>query len=133
MTGEHAKRRVDVIAVMQWIRRHSPDHAIVERAQAMPEQGSSSGFNYGRAVGALEACVVGLLIPHTVVEARAWKHANGLIKTDKEASRQRAIQLFPGGHEFFARRMDHNRAEASLLAWYGLQLLRGQNERRDHV
>lgn len=134
-TGEKAKRRVDVLAVMQWIRQHAPDHAVIERAQAMPSlpdkngirrgMGASSSFNYGRAVGALETCAEGLLIPLTVIESTAWKKAHALIKTGKEDSRQRAIKLFPGNHSFFARKMDHGRAEAALIAWYGLMLLRG--------
>lgn len=120
--GLDAKRRVDVIATMQFIRRHPPDFAIIERAQAMPDQGASSGFNYGRAVGALEACMTGLLIPNETCESRAWKKANGLAGSDKELSRQRAIRLFPDGHRFFERKKDHNRAESALIAWYGLTL-----------
>lgn len=123
-TGEKAKRRVDVAAVLRWVRQHSPDQAVIERGQAMPDQGSSSGFLYGRAVGALEACVEGLLIPLTVIEPMAWKKAHALMKCGKEDSRQRAIRLFPGNHSFFSRKLDHNRAEAALIAWYGLMLLR---------
>ena len=122
-TGEKAKRRVDVIPMMEWIRQHNPDHAVIERAQAMPDQGASSGFIYGRAVGALEAIIEGLLIPHTVIESTAWKKAHGLTKTSKEDSRQRALKLFPGV-PWFARKLDHNRAEAALMAWFGLMLLR---------
>lgn len=47
--GDGAKERVDVIAVREWIERHKPDLALIERAQAMPRQGASSGFKYGRA------------------------------------------------------------------------------------
>jgi crossover junction endodeoxyribonuclease RuvC len=122
-TGEKAKRRIHVAGVLKFIRSHGvPDHAVIERAQAMPDQGASSGFVYGRAVGALEACIEGLLIPHTVVESTSWKKAHGLIKRQKEDSRQRAIKLFPGCPGF-ERKLDHNRAEAALLAWYGLLLL----------
>lgn len=120
--GENAKRRVDAIAVMEFIRKNMPNFGVIERAQAMPDQGSSSGFIYGRAVGALETCMEGLLIPNQIIESTAWKKANGLIKADKEQSRQRAIKLFPGNHDFFARKKDHNRAEAALIAWYGWQL-----------
>lgn len=123
-TGEKAKRRVDVAAVLEFLRSpgRTPDHAFIERSQAMPKQGASSGFVYGRAVGALEACVEGLMIPSTVIEPTAWKRAHGLLKREKEDSRQRAIKLFPGASGF-ERRMDHNRAEAVLIAWYGLSLL----------
>lgn len=130
VVGVDAKRRVNVIGVMEWIRKHSPDACVFERAQAMPDQGSSSGFIYGRAVGALETCVVGLLIPITFIEASAWKKAHGLAKRSKadepktkEDSRQRALQLFATS-PWFPLKMHHNRAEASLIAHYGLTLER---------
>lgn len=124
-TGEGAKRRVDVAGVLEFIRSpgRTPDHAFIERAQAMPEQGASSGFVYGRAVGALEACVDGLMVPSTIIESSAWKKAHALIKRGKEDSRQRAIKLFPGAPGF-ERKLDHNRAEAALIAWYGAMILR---------
>ena len=49
--GAKAKQRIDVLALRTWIQQHRPDHAVIERAQAMPKQGASSGFKYGRAVG----------------------------------------------------------------------------------
>jgi Holliday junction resolvasome RuvABC endonuclease subunit len=123
-TGEKAKRRVDVGLVLGFIQRHAPAHAFIERAQAFKDQGSSSGFIYGRAVGALEACIDGMQVPLTVIEPTAWKKAHALIKTGKEDSRQRALRLFPEGGTFLARKMDHGRAEAALIAWYGRALIR---------
>lgn len=124
-TGEKAKRRVDAIAFIRLMQQTPPDFAVIERAQAMPDQGSSSGFLYGRAVGALEACVAGMEIPLHIIESTAWKKAHGLIKTDKEASRQKALMLFPGAHSMLARKMDHGRAEAVLIANYGLMTFTG--------
>jgi hypothetical protein len=78
----------------------------------MPKQGASSGFKYGRAVGALEAVLACCEIPMTIVEPTAWKKAHHLRGGDKEAGRQRALQLFPAAHALLARKMDHGRAEA---------------------
>ena len=44
VTGVGAKERVDVLAIRTWIAAHQPQHALIERAQAMPKQGASSGF-----------------------------------------------------------------------------------------
>lgn len=123
--GEKAKRRVSVHDVLQILRSwpQGIDHAFIERAQAMPDQGSSSGFAYGRAVGALEAAVEAFLIPITIIEPTAWKKASNLAKADKEASRQRAIQLFPDSAGFFPRKKDHGLAEAALIARAGLLTL----------
>jgi crossover junction endodeoxyribonuclease RuvC len=116
VAGVGAKERVDVLAIRTWIQTHHPDHAVIERAQAMPKQGSSSGFKYGRAVGAIEATLACCEIPMTVIEPTAWKKFHGLRGSDKEAGRQRALQLFPSAHALLARKKDHGRGEAALIA-----------------
>ena len=114
VVGEGAKERVDVIALQTWIGDHKPQHAYIERAQAMPKQGASSGFKYGRAVGAPEAALTCCKIPMTVIEPSAWKKLHHLHGKDKEGSRQRALQLFPSAHGMLARKKDHGRAESEL-------------------
>jgi crossover junction endodeoxyribonuclease RuvC len=114
-TGTGAKARVDIIAAAQWIAKHAPSMALVERAQAYPRQGASSGFSYGRAVGAIEVTVALCQIPMTLVEASGWKRRLHLPGKDKEAARQRALQLFPAQHALLARKRDHGRAEAALI------------------
>jgi crossover junction endodeoxyribonuclease RuvC len=117
--GVKAKQRINVLALRTWIQQHRPDHAVIERGQAMPRQGASSGFKYGRGCGALEAVIQLLEIPMTVIEASMWKKFHALRGGDKEAARQRALQLFPAAHALLARRKDHGRAEAALIALYG--------------
>jgi crossover junction endodeoxyribonuclease RuvC len=119
--GTGAKARVDIIAAAQWIGKHGPSAAYVERAQAFPGQGASSGFSYGRAVGAVEAVVALCSIPMTLVEASVWKRRLSLPGKDKEAARQRALQLFPAQHAFLARKKDHGRAEAALIVVANLE------------
>jgi crossover junction endodeoxyribonuclease RuvC len=114
-TGAGAKARVDIIAAANWIGKHAPSTAYVERAQAFPGQGASSGFCYARAVGAIEAVVALCSIPMILVEASVWKRRLHLPGKDKEAARQKALQLFPSQHALLARKKDHGRAEAALL------------------
>ena len=120
VTGVGAKERVDTIAIREWIAPHALQHACIERAQAMPKQGASSGFKYGRAVGAIEATIECCEIPLTIIEPTAWKKFHQLRGGDKEASRQRALQLFPSAHALLALKKHHGRAEAALiaLAWH---------------
>jgi Holliday junction resolvasome RuvABC endonuclease subunit len=128
VTGVGAKERVDVLAIRNWILQHAPRHALVERAQAMPKQGASSGFKYGRAVGAIEAVIACCAIPLTIIEPSSWKKFHALRGGDKEAGRQRAMQLFPTEHELLARKKDHGRAEAALIALSGLNRFLDQQE-----
>ena len=92
--GTKAKERVDLAALRSWIEIHRPHHALIERAGVMPRQGVSSGFKYGRAVGALEAVIACCGSPLTIIESRAWRQFHGLRGDNKELSRQRALQLF---------------------------------------
>jgi crossover junction endodeoxyribonuclease RuvC len=117
--GVKAKQRIDVLALRTWIQQHKPDHAVIERGQALPRQGASSGFKFGRGCGALEATIQLLEIPMTIVEPSKWKKFHGLRGKEKEASRQRALMLFPAAHALFARKADHGKAEACLIALAG--------------
>jgi crossover junction endodeoxyribonuclease RuvC len=61
--------------------------------------------------------MLGMLgLAHTRVCPHVWKHRLGL-NSDKEQTRFRAMQLFPGAD--LRRKKDHSRAEALLLEWYG--------------
>jgi hypothetical protein len=118
--GTGAKERIDALAVGKWIETHRPDHCFFERAGSMPKQGVASTFKYARAVGSLETAVLLSGVPLTIIEPAVWKRFYKLVK-DKEQSRLRALMLFPASHDLFARRKDHQRAEAALLANYGLR------------
>ena len=119
--GTGAKERVDVAAIRNFIDRHKPVRALIERAQAMPRQGSSSGFKYGRAVGAIEATIALCAIPVEIIEPSAWKRYWHLPGKDKERARQKALEVFPAAHDLLARKKDHGRGEAGLLALYGIR------------
>jgi len=122
VVGAGAKERVDVTAIRNFTDRHKPIRALIERAQAMPKQGASSGFKYGRAVGAIEAAITLSSIPVEIIEPSAWKKFWKLPGKDKESGRQKALQLFPAAHATLARKRDHNRAESALIALYGARL-----------
>jgi len=85
---------------------------------ATPKQGASSGFKYGRATGSLETVIACCEIPMTIVEPSVWKKFPQLRGSDKEASRQRALMLFPAACSL-TRKKDHGRAETALIALAG--------------
>ena len=116
VAGSGAKERVDPVAIRDWVLVHRPEHAFIERAQAMPRQGASSGFKYGRAVGVIETAIMLAGVPLTIVE----KKFHGLRGKDKEGARLRALMLFPNATAgMFARKKDHGKAEAALIALFG--------------
>ena len=93
-------------------------HVYIEEAQAMPGQGSRSMFTTGYGYGLWIGLVTTMQLPYTSVRPGIWKRSMTLGK-DKEASRLRAMQLYPGAD--LRLKKHHGRAEALLLASYGLR------------
>jgi len=97
----------------------SLDHAAVfiERVGAMPGQGVSSMFSFGRSYGVVIGVAAGLQMPTTLVSPQVWQKAVRCQK-GKDASRQRACEVFPAFAKLFARKKDDGRSDAALLAYY---------------
>lgn len=98
-----------------------PRVAIVEDVHSMPKQGVTSSFTFGHVTGVMHSALAAAQIPMHLVSPASWKRAMRLSK-DKDASRQRASQLFPTCADQWARKKDDGRAEAALLAWYGSRM-----------
>lgn len=108
-------------ALCAWLREQRPDHAFVEFAAARPGQGVSSMFKFGVVYGGIKMALAACGVPYTVVTPARWKLAVGVpTGADKEAGRQRALQLFPEEAANLARKKDHARADALLIAYYGM-------------
>lgn len=119
--GGKVKREISPHFVAAAIRDYQPNVAWIEKVGAMPGQGVSSMFQFGRGVGMLEGVLAGLSVPVNYVTPQAWQKAVG-VRGGKDGSRLRAVELFPAKAEFFARKKDDGRAEAALIAWYGATL-----------
>ncbi len=127
--GTDAKREIAVPAFLDWLAQTKPHHAFIELVHAMPSipdakgarrgMGAASAFKFGLGVGMIRAAVIARMIPCTLVTPQKWKGAFGLKGSDKENSRQLVLRLFPSHANWFARKMDHQRAEALLIAVYG--------------
>lgn len=100
------------------ITSHGATVAWIERVGAMPGNGGSSMFNFGRAYGDVRGVIGALKIPTHFVTPQVWKKHFNLDK-DKDKSRMLAIRMFPNVAEHFKRKKDDGRAEAALVALYG--------------
>lgn len=116
-----AGNEIDLDEVLRLLRHAKVDMALIEAAGAMPKQGVASTFKFGVAVGMLRGCLAACWIETHIVSASVWKRHFKLDR-DKEKSRALAIRLWPGTG-YFSRKSDHGRAEASLLARYGAEVL----------
>ena len=99
-----------------------PHMAIIEQVAAMRGQGVTSMFRFGQSYGATQMAVAAHKIPMQFVTPAKWKkHFN--LSRDKGVSRSVAIQRFPKNASDFSRVRDDGRAEATLIALYGAQML----------
>lgn len=116
------KSRVNGAAVAAWLRQYDVGHAYLEQVGAMPKQGTASMFTFGHAAGVAEGILQGLNIPYTLVTPQAWKKSAGLIGSEKDAARSRAIQLFPELRALDAKAKGQAIADALLIARHGIGL-----------
>jgi crossover junction endodeoxyribonuclease RuvC len=87
-----------------------------------PGQGVSSTFAFGRAYGIVIGILVALGTPMTFVSPAKWKRALG-VPSVKDGARARASQLLPQASSRWPLKRHDGRAEAALLALYGLRSL----------
>jgi crossover junction endodeoxyribonuclease RuvC len=97
------------------------DHAFIESVKAMPRQGVVSTWGFGYACGCIYGCIAALGIPVTFVLPRAWQSFHK-IGREPDASLRRAVQLYPMLGDQLRRKRDNHRADALLLAAYGMTL-----------
>ena len=89
---------------------------IIEQVSAMPGQGVTSMFNFGQSFGILKGICSAMQLPMYFVRPAKWKKYFNLINSEKDASRTKAIEVFPYFSSQLARKKDSNKADAILIA-----------------
>jgi len=89
---------------------------IIEQVSAMPGQGVTSMFNFGQSFGILKGICSAMQLPVYFVRPAKWKKYFNLINSEKDASRTRAIEIFPYFSSQLSRKKDSNKADAILIA-----------------
>ena len=91
---------------------------IIEQVSAMPGQGVTSMFNFGQSFGILKGICSAMQIPMYFVRPAKWKKYFNLINSEKDASRTKAIEIFPYFSSNLSKKKDSNKADAILIASY---------------
>ena len=89
---------------------------IIEQVSAMPGQGVTSMFNFGQSFGILKGICSAMQLPMYFVRPAKWKKYFNLINSEKDASRTKAIEIFPYFSGQLSRKKDSNKADAILIA-----------------
>ena len=89
---------------------------VIEQVSAMPGQGVTSMFNFGQSFGVLKGICSAMQLSMIFIRPAKWKKYFGLIKTEKDASRTKVIEIFPYISSELSRKKDSNKADAVLIA-----------------
>lgn len=116
--GRSRRSEIDVAGLCDILDICAPDRAFIEQVGAMPGQGVTSMFRFGDAFGVLRGVVTGSRIPLEYVRPQEWQKIVRMPRGN-EAGLLRVNQVFPSFSKYFARKKDHNRADAALIAYAG--------------
>ena len=89
---------------------------VIEQVSAMPGQGVTSMFNFGQSFGILKGICAAMQLPMFFVRPAKWKKYFNLINSEKDASRTKAIEIFPYYSSQLSKKKDSNKADAILIA-----------------
>jgi crossover junction endodeoxyribonuclease RuvC len=99
---------------------------IIEQVSAMPGQGVTSMFNFGQSYGILKGMCSAMQLPMYFVRPAKWKKYFSLINSEKDASRTKAIEIFPYFSSNLSKKKDSNKADAILIASYYYETFRDE-------
>ena len=120
--GKKNKRQINSAQVTSIIKERLNNGkeviVVVEQVNAMPGQGVTSMFNFGQSFGVIKGICAALSLPIYFVRPTKWKKHFNLIKTNKDASRTKVIEVYPEISSKLHRKKDSNRADAILIALY---------------
>jgi len=118
-------RDLDIHLLVKFFTEAAAQHVILEKTVAMPKISGKSAYSMGKSEGAILGICCALSLPYTLVRPSEWKKAMQC-PADKDAARQRASQLLPTYAHNWDRKKDDGRAEAALIALYGLNIVQGR-------
>ena len=104
-----------------WAEEYGRPEVFLERVGPMPKQGVTAVFSFGKSAGIVEGVVAGLALPLTHIAPQLWKRRAGLLRAEKDASRARAVGLYPQAAAVLSRVKDGGRAEAILIGRFGVE------------
>ena len=120
--GKKNKRQVNGSQIYNEISKkiHKIDkqqvRVVIEQVSAMPGQGVTSMFNFGQSFGILKGICSGMQLSMYFVRPEKWKKYFSLINSEKDASRTKAIEMFPYFSSQLSKKKDSNKADAILIA-----------------
>ena len=114
----YGKKIVDTKKLFDFINNFKIDVSIIEKVHAMPRQGVTSSFQFGRSFGAIETLAYLLSQRVDYVAPVVWKKYLGVGSSKKDSLDMARLKF--GENEIWNKKTNDGIAEASLLVLYWL-------------
>ena len=129
--GKKNKRQLNsaqlVNIIKESVQKNDDTAIVVEQVNAMPGQGVTSMFNFGQSFGILKGICSAMNLSVYYVRPAKWKKYFNLINTEKDASRTRAIEIFPYFSAQLSKKKDNNKADAILISSYFFETYKNED------
>ena len=119
--GTKSKKQINAAELANILTKENISHedkVILESVNAMPGQGVTGMFSFGQSFGVIKGVCAALKLPVILVRPVKWKKHFNLLNSEKDASRTKAIQIFPYISPQLSRKKDANKADAILIACF---------------
>ena len=114
----YGKKIIDTLKIHSALSQFKIDVAIIEKVHAMPRQGVTSSFQFGRSFGAIETLAYLLSQRVDYVAPVVWKKYLGVGSSKKDSLDMARLKF--GENEIWNKKTNDGIAEASLLVLYWL-------------
>jgi|TARA_B100001540_G_scaffold317489_1_gene350896 crossover junction endodeoxyribonuclease RuvC len=118
--GKKNKKQLNGAYLSDYLKKHilniENTVVVVEQVNAMPGQGVTSMFNFGQTFGVIKGICAALKIPIYFVRPSKWKKHFDLIRSSKDASRTKVIEMYPSLSNLLSKKKDVNKSDAILIA-----------------
>lgn len=120
--GKAAKRHIDPREVAYLLGYYRDRRGIactyIEQVSAMPGQGVTSVFSFGRSFGCIEGVLGALEVPYSFVTPQQWTR-DLKVPQGKDGHRDLCRRTWPQHAQLWKRVKDDGRADAALIARWG--------------
>ena len=118
--GKKNKKQLNGAYLSDYLKKHilniENTVVVVEQVNAMPGQGVTSMFNFGQTFGVIKGICAALKIPIYFVRPSKWKKHFDLIRSSKDASRTKVIEMYASLSNLLSKKKDVNKSDAILIA-----------------
>lgn len=131
-TGD-SKNEYDCQTIVEILKKYPDSIVIIEKAHAMPLQGVTSMFNFGKSFGMMIGILTTLQFRYHIVHSKTWQKAVFRDQPHEDTKRASAVvakRLFP--KESFlpterSKKIHDGLTDAVLMAYYGQNYLHGSS------